>query len=111
MENEKLMKELKQLIKETFEMIEKPEAELRRIISAMDPDEIANFDYVDEDTGEVFLQKGEKASQSYLHPAHKSEEQKPKFQYDDADLDDAEEDGNLQKISQDAFDAAVKEFA
>lgn len=45
-----------------------PRRELLDLIAAMDPNEIAGGEYVDEDTGEVLLARGQKAGSSYVHP-------------------------------------------
>jgi hypothetical protein len=49
------------------EAIEAPEPELRRIIAAMDPDQVSDEDYIDSETGEVYLEKGDFARTSELH--------------------------------------------
>ena len=44
--------------------------ELDHSISAMDPETIVDLDYVDVDTGEVYLEKGQSAGESRLHPEY-----------------------------------------
>lgn len=48
-----------------------PRRELLDLIAAMDPEEVAGGEYVDEDTGEVLLARGQKAGSSYVHPDYK----------------------------------------
>lgn len=61
---------LRSLIAEALEdgFIQLPEDEMRQVISAMDPDEVATKNYYDSETGEVYLEPGEKARSSILHP-------------------------------------------
>jgi len=44
--------------------------ELQRLIAMMDPDDVADKDWVDDESGEVVLEKGAKARSSTLHPQH-----------------------------------------
>ena len=48
-----------------------PRRELLDLIAAMEPEEIAGGEYVDDDTGEVLLVRGQKAGSSYAHPDYK----------------------------------------
>jgi hypothetical protein len=62
---------LRKLIRESVlieSIVEVPYEELKSMIASMDPDEIATQDYIDTDSGEVFLEKGEPAKNSRLHP-------------------------------------------
>ena len=52
------------------ENVEKPLAELEKLIAAMGPDDVAADDYVDSDTGEIYLEKDRKARTSQLHPEY-----------------------------------------
>lgn len=47
--------------------------ELDKRISSMDPFTVAEDDYVDSDTGEVYLARGEPAMSSSLHPQHQDQ--------------------------------------
>lgn len=44
--------------------------DLDHSISAMDPDTLATHDYVDADTGEIYLEKGRASRTSSLHPEY-----------------------------------------
>lgn len=62
---------LKTLIKEILQnVVYHTRDELIKIISQMLPDEISQFDYIDDDSGEIVLEKGEKARDCYLHPQY-----------------------------------------
>lgn len=52
------------------EYIELPTDQLKKLISAMDSNDVAVDDYVDSETGEIVLQRGDKARHSYLHPQY-----------------------------------------
>src|ERR1044072_4307307 len=68
------VRQLKRLITETLDeesgVVFGTRDELDRSISAMDPDTIADKDYVDQDTGEVYLELGKPAVSSVFHPAY-----------------------------------------
>ena len=112
------VKQLRNLINESInENIEASYEELDRRISSMDPDTIADQDYIDEETGEVYLERGEQASSSHLHPDYDSTRKEPV--YDDYEDDEGDgtnwiddELGSLGNESLRAeFDQAVSEFA
>ena len=73
------IRNLKNLLKE---MIEKPLVELEPLIASMDPDDVADDDYVSSDTGEFHLEKGKKARTSPLHPEYKQDKAAKKAERD-----------------------------
>lgn len=112
---------VRQLIREA-EGIEKPMAELEKLIAALGPDEPAPEDYIDSETGEFYLEKGHKARTSALHPQHVIDMQArtaadrearrledEQWAKEDAEWE-AEQDRSRQE-AQTAFDAAVREYA
>lgn len=89
------------------------EDELRNRIAQMEPDEIANNDYVDTETGEVYLDRGKPARSSHLHPqnkvdrgirdaARKAEHEKEEAEWATEDTWEAEQ--------REAYDRAVREY-
>lgn len=52
------------------EEVMRPLAELEPIIAAMGPDDLADDDYIDSETGEFYLEKGRPARSSELHPEY-----------------------------------------
>ena len=74
--------------------VEGTREELQRIISAMDPDEVATDEYYDSDTGEIYLSAGQKAGSSWMHPSYQKVNPKsglkvtPDTSYDLDDDDD-----------------------
>jgi len=58
------IKTLRALLREYIEVQDVSE------IENLDPEFVATDDYVDVKTGEVWLEKGEKAKDSYMHPQH-----------------------------------------
>ena len=110
---------LKKLIKEALEA---PASEIAQVISSMSADDLAAKDYVDSETGEVVLGKGEKARTSSLHPQHKIDRKEAQSQRharylkDEEDWAKEDEEWELtkQKVKNDAdaeYTAAVREFA
>lgn len=91
--------------------------ELDRSISSMDPETVADSDYVDVETGEVYLEKGQLARISMLHPKHA--EDRAAFSSLQNQLDDQEDAAEEAELDQsDAvqnargeFEAAIAEFA
>lgn len=70
------MSSLKILIKEILDnSYIASEEELKSIISKMEPDWAAEYDYVDDDTGEIVLEKGVQARFSHLHPQYEIDKQ------------------------------------
>lgn len=63
---------LRRIIRETVasEMVQQPLDQLRKTISAMSPNDVATTEYVDTDSGEIYLSKGDLARDSVLHPQH-----------------------------------------
>lgn len=116
------IKQLKRIIKED---ITASYEELDRRISSMDPDTIVDEDYIDDETGEIHLQKGMMAKQSMLHPDHRAwtrsqdderrqiEDEEFRAEYGDDDLDYINDElDSLDSMSDQAeFDQAVEEFA
>ncbi len=101
------VKQLKRIIKEeinrlqevieTDTQIEGTEEELDKIISSMDPDTISDKMYTDSETGEIYLDVGEKANSSRLHPEYRlNDDWKYEGNYDPDDdmTDDHDEDIN-----------------
>lgn len=70
--------------------------ELDRSISAMDPDTVADRDYIDIDTGEIYLDKGQQARMSFLHPKHA--EDHAAYRKIQKDLDDAEYEAEMAQL-------------
>lgn len=103
---------LKKLINEYVEL---PQDELAAKISAMQPDDLADDDYVDSETGEIHLEKGEPARKSHLHPQnaldHQDRRAKEEAEWQtQMDAEDAEEEAEkAQALSE--YEAALKEFA
>lgn len=97
------------------EYVEKPEAELKRLIAAMDPDDVAEDDYIDSDSGEIYLEKGRKARTSALHPEHSRDRQEKRSARDAewAKEDAAWEDERSQaaRDAEDAWMSALEEYA
>lgn len=121
------VKHLKLMINEALEdgFIQLPEDEMRQLISAMDPEQVATKNYYDSETGEVYLERGETAGSSRLHPqgesdraakrAEKEARETEKWAIEDAETAayDAEQerlrDGGAATASA-SFDAALEEF-
>lgn len=66
------IKKLKSLIRETLQddgrTVSGTEEEIDQSISHLDPDKIVDRDYMNSETGEIYLSKGEVARRSFLHP-------------------------------------------
>lgn len=80
--------------------------EAAEFISSMDPDEIAEHDIIDEDTGEVYINAGDDYRSSNLHPDNKAAEKESQDQEDffpDEDLYPEEH--------RDDLNTMIKEFA
>lgn len=110
---------IKRLIKEALEL--QPD-ELEETIAAMGPDDVAADDYVDSDTGEIVLEKGNLARSSLLHPQNiidRQEKQRARdaeliAMHDQWDKDDAEYEAEEERIKAGRiaeYEAALKEFA
>lgn len=104
------------------EYVEMPLADLEKRIQAMGADDVAEDDYVDSDSGEIYLEKGLKARTSQLHPEYLRDRaartaadrearrlEDEQWAKEDADWE-AEQDRSRQE-SQKAFDAAIREYA
>ena len=112
--------------KRTAKATQKTAEELERVIGAMDPDQVADADYVDAETGEIVLEKGKKARTSGFNPgyeedqvarfersaAKRAEEDELWRQEDEALLDAEEFEGALEWSSLDVSDSetALVEF-
>lgn len=108
--------DLRRLIKEVADestgLIELPHDELVAAISAMAGDEEARADYVDADSGEIMLQKGESASTCYLHPEYVPRSPKPRDTYNDLDVpDDEDEEGYDYSKSDNEYMRAINDYA
>jgi hypothetical protein len=110
---------LKKIIQE---VIEGTEEELDQKISHMDPDTIADDDYMDIETGEILLSKGEAARKSRLHPQYDIDAaaaQAERYRLDDLEREEWEkEDAGYEveqerktQVARQEFDAAVANFA
>jgi hypothetical protein len=119
---------LRRLIREVIikeasdDVVYKPELELEELIGAMAPDDISPVDYVDVDTGEIYLEKGKPARTSKFHPQHGEDRatlraaKQAKLDADEAEWAkrDAEFEAEEERIKAGyvaAYEAAVKEFA
>lgn len=87
--------------------------DLDRAISHMDPDTVAEKDYVDSDTGEIYLEKGQQAKKSRLHPDWVRTSKLRSWEAEGPDEDDDDEaiEFDPRETAQREFDAAVKSFA
>jgi len=123
------LSELRKIIKEVASastgMIEQPLEQLRQTISAMSPGDVATTEYVDSDSGEIYLSKGDLARDSALHPQY-AEDRAELSRYrkkwsdelasdtaEDIDYDETEdEDEQLGTASlYEEFQETVREFA
>ena len=113
------IKNLRRVIQEE---IEATEPELRSIIAQMDPNQVADDDYFDTDTGEVYLEKGRRARSSELHPQYKLDRDEKRRARDielaaEEESDRAEEEewersrAQAYEDAETAFQGAVREFA
>lgn len=87
-----------------------PRRELLDLIAAMDPEEIASGEYVDEDTGEVLLARGQKAGSSYVHPDYKHVKRPSRYMDDEPDYEGVEPTGNVQNQYQTAIEMFAADF-
>ena len=108
------LSQLRKIIKETVsvDMVEEPLEQLRKTISAMAPNDVAATEYVDSESGEIYLSKGDLARDSVLHPQWTEDRDelarlRKKWAEEDAaaDYNEPEEDDSIQLASD------VKEFA
>lgn len=121
-----LFKNLQELIREALredgDSFWGTEQELDRSVSAMDPDTVADHDYVDSDTGEVVLSRGELARKCRFHPQYlldrqeKAKERQARLDAEEAqwELEDAEYEREEEEHKRQAridLDAAVAKFA
>jgi len=88
-----------------------PRRELLDLIAAMDPEEVAGGEYVDEDTGEVLLARGQKAGSSYVHPDYKHVKRPSRYMDDEPDYEGVEPEGNVQNQYQTAIEMYAADFA
>lgn len=104
------------------EMIELPLPDLEATIAAMDPDSMAGDDYIDSDTGEIYLEKDRHARTSQLHPEYVQDRSKKMASDEAARLADEEqwatedvayeaEQDRLREEAQEAFEASIRDFA
>jgi hypothetical protein len=87
-----------------------PRRELLDLIAAMDPEEVAGGEYVDEDTGEVLLGRGQKAGSSYVHPDYKHVKRPSRYMDDEPDYEGVEPTGNVQNQYQTAIEMFAADF-
>ena len=88
-----------------------PRRELLDLIAAMDPEEIAGGEYVDEDTGEVLLARGQKAGSSYVHPDYKHVKRPPGHMDGPTWHDEYDDELSVEDEYQDAIEAYAADFA
>jgi len=50
--------------------VEGTKEEIQSLIAAMDPNDVAEDEYYDSETGEVYLASGQKAGSSWMHPSY-----------------------------------------
>ena len=104
------------------EYVEMPLADLEQKIKAMGADDVAEDDYVDSDSGEIYLEKGLKARTSQLHPEYvrdmqvrmAADREARRLEDEQWAKEDAEweaEQDRAKQEAQTAFDAAVREYA
>jgi hypothetical protein len=87
-----------------------PRREILDLIAAMDPEEVAGGEYVDEDTGEVLLARGQKAGSSYVHPDYKHVKRPSRYMDDEPDYEGVEPTGNVQNQYQTAIEMYAADF-
>lgn len=85
-----------------------PRRELLDLIAMMDPEEVADGEYVDEDTGEVLLARGQKAGSSYVHPDYEHVKRLPGHMDGPTWYDD---ELSVEDEYQDAIEAYAADFA
>ena len=85
-----------------------PRRELLDLIATMDPEEVAGGEYVDEDTGEVLLARGQKAGSSYVHPDYEHVKRPPGHMDGPTWYDD---ELSVEDEYQDAIEAYAADFA
>jgi hypothetical protein len=102
---------IKEMIREETGIVWGTYDELNRSISAMDGDSIADKDYIDEETGEIYLDKGKMAKSSSLHPQYEVNA-KINMQQDDqwGEEEDLIHEEDYRSKIQSEFDEAVREF-
>ncbi len=116
------IKSLKKLIKEALETITASSNEIAQMIGAMPAHGVALQDYVDSETGEIYLEKGDRARKSSFHPqyaidrAENRNQQKLRDDLEDQEWakEDEEWENTQQKVRADAdneYTAALREFA
>ena len=88
-----------------------PREEVVALIAAMDPEEVAGGEYIDEDSGEVLLAPGQKAGSSYVHPSFKKVKRPSRYMDDEPDYEDVEPTGNVQNQYQTAIEMYAADFA
>jgi len=87
-----------------------PRHDLLDLIASMDPEEVAGGEYVDEDTGEVLLARGQKAGSSYVHPSYKRVKRPSRYMDDEPDYEGVEPTGNVQNQYQTAIEMFAADF-
>lgn len=88
-----------------------PRRELLDLIATMDPEEVAGGEYVDEDTGEVLLARGQKAGSSYVHPDYKHVKRPSGHMDGPTWHDEYDAELSLEDEYQDAIEAYAADFA
>lgn len=88
-----------------------PRRELLDLIATMDPEEVAGGEYVDEDTGEVLLARGQKSGSSYVHPDYKHVKRPAGHMDGPTWHDEYDAELSLEDEYQDAIEAYAADFA
>lgn len=88
-----------------------PRRELLDLIATMDPEEVADGEHVDEDTGEVLLARGQKAGSSYVHPDYKHVKRPTDHMDGPEGHDEYDNELSVEDEYQDAIEAYAADFA
>jgi hypothetical protein len=81
--------------------VEGTKEEIQSLIAAMDPNDVAEDEYYDSETGEVYLASGQKAGSSWMHPSYQKVQPLP-MSLDDMDEEPAGAEHDL--------DAAIHDY-
>lgn len=115
---------LKKLVNEAIHDDERymSREDAERFIELQDPDDVAKFDVIDEDTAEVYIQRGQSFHESELHPTKVAIRQKQRdektaaraaeeAQWAKEDEEWEDEQQRKRQELKDAYHRAVQEFA
>lgn len=107
----KLRALLREAIREDGTVMWGSKKDLDHSISAMDPKTLATHDYVDEDTGEIYLEKGQPAEKSVLHPDHVAPVNRWSLPDESDEVEEEVDDFDQRDSARREFEDAIKEFA